>query len=97
MSRRRRRRKTGTGLLCMVVLMIFGSISYARAELNDQQEILLNRQEELDKEIADETERTQQIEDLNAYVQTKKFVEEMAREKFGLVYEDEIIYKSKEE
>ena len=81
----------------MVVLMIFGSISYARAELNDQQEILLNRQEELDKEIADETERTQQIEDLNAYVQTKKFVEEMAREKFGLVYEDEIIYKSKEE
>lgn len=88
------RRRTGTGLILLLVLMIFGTINVARAKLDDKRAELLERQAEVEQKLADEQERTSQIEDLSAYVQTKKYVEEMAREKFGLVYEGEVIFEA---
>ena len=35
----------------------------------------------------------QDIKDKSAYMKTDKYIEEVAREKFGLVYENEIIFK----
>ncbi|MBD5444641.1 MAG: septum formation initiator family protein, partial [Lachnospiraceae bacterium] len=46
-------------------------------------------QEEIDAEIA----RTEEIEEYGKYTQTKKYVEEVAKDKLGLVYEGEIIFK----
>lgn len=43
--------------------------------------------------IAEENERTERLEERKKYVQTKKYVEEIAQEKFGLIYKDEIILK----
>ena len=34
--------------------------------------------------------------ELGKYVQTKKYVEEVAKERLGLVYPDEILFKAKE-
>lgn len=98
MGRRRKKykRKTGTGLIFVLVLMIFGTVRYARANLDDRRAELLARQQEVEKQLSEEKERSSQIEDLSAYVQTKKFIEETAREKLGLVYKDEVIFKSGE-
>ncbi len=92
--RRRRRRKTGTGWILLFVLIIFCTVTYARGKLDHTRASLLERQEEVEAQILEEQERSSQIEDLGAYVQTKKFVEETAREKLGLVYEDEVIFQS---
>ena len=35
------------------------------------------------------------IEEQKKYMQTNEYIEEMAREKFGLVYDDEIVFKAK--
>jgi len=96
MGRRRRRykRKTGMGYILVLVLVIFCTVSYARIRLNRERMALLEQQTAAEQKLADEKERSSQMEDLRAYVQTKKFVEETAREKFGLVYKDEIIFKS---
>ena len=51
------------------------------------------RLEQLDTQIEKEQARTQEIEEYGKYTQTKKFAEEVAKEKLGLVYENEIIYK----
>ena len=40
-----------------------------------------------------EEARSAEIEEYGKYTQTKKFVEEVAKEKLGLVYEGEIIFK----
>lgn len=98
MGRRRRknRRKTGTGFILVLVLMIFGTVSIARAKLDDEKADLLIRQQEVEQKLAEEKERSSQIEDLSAYVETKKFIEDTAREKLGLVYEDEVIFESEE-
>lgn len=51
------------------------------------------RQQELESMIAAEEERTEKLEERKKYVQTKQYIEEVAREKGGLVYEDEIMFK----
>lgn len=52
------------------------------------------KEEALQEEIAKEEARAAEIEEFEAYTQTKKYVEEVAKDKLGLVYEDEIIFKA---
>ena len=40
-------------------------------------------------------ERDEKLKEYSKYVKTKKYIEEVAREKLGLIYEDEIIFKAK--
>ena len=37
--------------------------------------------------------RSLEIEEYEKYTQTKKYIEEVARDKLGLVYEGEILFK----
>ena len=59
--------------------------------INDNKKI-----EELNKEIDKEKERTENLETYSKYVNTKQFVELMARNKLGLVYPNEVIFKNEE-
>ena len=43
----------------------------------------------------EEKQRTEELNEYKKYVQTKKFAEEIAKDKFGLIYPDEIIFKGK--
>jgi cell division protein DivIC len=44
-------------------------------------------------QIADEDARTLELEELATYTKTKKYAEEVAKDKLGLVYENEIIFQ----
>ena len=94
--RRRQKRKTGMGFLFFLVLAIFGTINIAKARLDDRRAALLIRQQELERNIADAQEESSNIAELDAYVQTKKFIEETAREKLKLVYPDDILFKAED-
>lgn len=52
------------------------------------------RKEQLNEMIVQEENRTNQIEERRKYMQTKQYIEDVAREKVGLVYPDEIMFKS---
>ena len=54
------------------------------------------KQEKLEEKISDEEQRQQEIQEFRKYTQTKRYAEEVAKEKLGLVYEDEIIFKQEE-
>lgn len=47
----------------------------------------------LNTQIDAENARTEQIEEYRKYTQTKAYVEEVAKDKLGLVYEGEILFK----
>lgn len=51
---------------------------------------------QLQNKIDAEEARTQDIADLGAYMQTDEYAEQVAKDKLGLVYEDEIIFKPEE-
>lgn len=95
--KRRRKSGTGIGIIAFVVFTFCGIIAYSKVDLIKRQEQLESKKKILDSQIQEEDEREIEYENLKAYVQTKKYVEEVAREKLGLVYEDEILFKKNEE
>ena len=46
------------------------------------------------EEIEKEERRTEEIEDYRKYTRTKQYVEDLAKERLGLVYKDEIIFEA---
>ena len=77
--------------LIVLVLMLFLMV-----QSRDLKEVLAGyetRAEALSQQIEDEQARTQEIEDLKEYMLTDDYAEEAAREKLGLVKENEIIFQ----
>ncbi|NLJ96267.1 MAG: septum formation initiator family protein [Clostridiales bacterium] len=89
----RRKNKNGTGIIVFVVLCIFGIVAFGKIKLEDRKDDLDKRIKSLESRIAAEEERAIDIRNLEAYVQTKRYIEDIAREKLGLVYDYEIIFK----
>lgn len=55
------------------------------------------REQALDKQIEEEESRAIALEERRIYVQTKQYIEEVAKEKLGLVNPNEIILKPSNE
>ena len=91
--RKKRQNKASMVLVTIVVLMMLIVVTVKSVELQGKREAYALREEELREEIAAEEARTEEIEEYGKYTQTKKYVEEVAKDKLGLVYEGEIIFK----
>lgn len=78
-------------ILCLLVVVSFGKLKLKQKNLAYQQ-----LEEELTALIEEEEHRGEEIKELKKYVQTKKYAEEIAKERLGLVYEDEILFKAVE-
>lgn len=93
----RNKKKTGIGIITFIVLCLCAIIFYRRIGLEkvkESREYVIKMKE---SELEEEQDRALDIKNLEAYVQTKKYIEEVAREKLGLVYEYEILFKCDEE
>ena len=73
--------------MLLAVLLIQGQSLQKRIQENEQ------RKEELLAETETEQERTSEIEDMEEYMQSDEYIEKIAREKIGLVKDNEIIFK----
>ena len=51
------------------------------------------KEQNLEAQKAEEEQRTEELEERKIYVQTKQYIEEVAKEKLGLVMPDEILLK----
>ncbi|MCR4924360.1 MAG: septum formation initiator family protein [Lachnospiraceae bacterium] len=78
------------GTLCVVILV-------SMVKLNKKQKAYIEREEELMEQISQEEERTKELIEYEKYTKTTKYVEEVAKDRLGLVYGDEIIFQSEEE
>lgn len=91
---RDQRKHLGTIIISLIVMALFGVSAVGSLQLRQKNQAYQEREAALEKQIADETERSKEIEDLETYTKTKKYVEDVAKEKLGLVYEDEILFKA---
>ena len=94
--RKKRQNRLGMFLVTIVVLMLVVVVSINSVGLRQKKESYLEREQALQEQIDAEEERAEQIEEYRKYTQTKKYVEEVAKDKLGLVNEGEIIYKPEE-
>lgn len=91
--RKRRQNRFGMFLTGVVVLMMVVVVSIRSNELQEKSAVYAAREAELEQQIEAERTRTKEIEEYGKYTQTKKYAEEVAKDKLGLVYEGEIIFK----
>ena len=91
----KRQNRFGMFLVGFVVLMIVVAVSFGSYRLKEKQTSYQAKISELEGQIAAEEKRTGELEELRRYTQTNAYIEQVAKEKLGLVYPDEIIFKIK--
>lgn len=92
-KRRKRKKKNNKGLpvIVFVVIVFCLCIGLKSISLKRESEELSKKQTVLENQIKSEEQRTKELEDLEKYMQTKKYMEDVAKDKLGLVYPDEIL------
>ncbi|MBQ6787207.1 MAG: septum formation initiator family protein [Lachnospiraceae bacterium] len=75
------------------ILMIIAVVGVNSLSLRQKQEKYAAREQELLQQISEEEARTEELKELETYTKTKKYAEEVAKDKLGLVYENEIIFQ----
>lgn len=88
--------RTGIGIISFVVLILCGIVAYKKVGLEEHSAEAKLKINKLEVQLDEQEDRATDIKNMEAYVQTKRYIEDIAREKLGLVYEDEIIFKAEE-
>ncbi len=91
---RRQQNKLATFMIIGVVLMLVVVLMIRGAELKKQAAAYAKQEASWEALIREETERSQELEEYERYTQTNKFKEEVARDKLGLVYDNQIIFEA---
>ena len=93
----RRREKASNALITVIIAIIVVClcvvIRFRSKDIKAQNEEDHKRIEELTAQLEAEKNRAEELEVYSKYVNTKQFVELMARDKLGLVYPNEIVFK----
>ena len=74
----------------MVVLSLAVAVHIKGIDLKEKDRSYSIREENLEAQVAKEEERAKQLEE---YLQTKQYIEKVAKEKLGLVNRNEILLK----
>ncbi len=77
-----------------VIILLAAVVSVNGITLRAKDKAYREQIEELEQRIEEEEQRTAEIDDLEKYINTDEYVEELAKEKLGLVNENEIIFKA---
>ena len=100
-KKRKKKKKVGYNSLGMlaialVVLVLLGGLML---KSNDLQERLTGydaKAATLQQQIEDEQNRTEEIDKLKKYMETYEYTEEVAREKLGIVKDNETVFKKQQ-
>ena len=86
-------------VLCImvVVAMLLGVVAYDSFKLKIKEEEYISRINELETNIEAEKKRTEDLKEFEKYTKTRKYAEEVAEDKLGLVHDGEIVFKPENE
>lgn len=91
--RKKRQNRFGMFLASIVVIMLLIVVAVKSNELRDKKAYYAQKEQALLEQIEAEEQRALEIEEYEKYTQTKKYIEDVAKDKLGLVYDGEIIFK----
>lgn len=98
--RKRKKRMNQNGIAMLSITFVVGVLFIAMMtmSLNLQQQIsdCKTEMKEVQSQIDEENERTKEIDETKERMDTDEYVAEVAREKLGLVKDNEIVFKEEE-
>jgi len=96
-TRRRKKDKWSNRLAIMGITMVVISlgvvVNLKSASMKKKGLEYQLREQTLNQQVAAEENRAKELEEYRIYVQTKQYIEEVAKQKLGLVKPDEILLK----
>ena len=98
MRGREKRRATGSNRLGMVVIAVVVAVLMTvlllrSVSLKNRIVMFQASNTAMTQQIQEEKDRSEELKILPDYVRSDEYIEKAAREKFGLVYADEIIFR----
>jgi len=96
MSRRRSKRRGGTLSVSIIVIAFLVVMIVQVVQLKQKESAYAQQKAELEKQYTQESERTDEIQGLEKYMQSDQYIEDIAKSKLGLAYDNEIIFKEKD-
>lgn len=100
-KKRKKKKKVGYNSLGMiaialVVLVLLGGLMLKSNDLKERLTGYDAKASTLQQQIEDEQTRTEEIDKLKKYMETDEYAEEVAREKLGLVKDNETVFKKQQ-
>lgn len=94
-SKRKRKDDNRVGKLCisMILIAFVAAMSVQIVRTYEKDQEYIQRQAGLEAQLEAEEERQRELQRYEAYTQTPEYVEDIAKSKLGLAYENEIIFK----
>lgn len=99
-SRKRRRRdgnRAGKTCISMILLAFVLVMSVQIVKIYRKDQAYAAVQKQLEQELKEEEERKIELEEYEKDVNSREAIEDTARSKLGLLYEDEIIFRETNE
>lgn len=78
-----------------IVLILLAVMSIQILRLYEKDQAYIAREEELTEQMEEELLRQDELSDYEEYIGSRDYVEDTAKSKLGLVYDNEIIFKEK--
>ena len=96
-NQRKKTEKRSSRLAIIGITVVVASMAVVLnlkvSDLKEKDSYYRQREEVLAEQIEDQEVRAETLEEYRIYVQTKEYIEKIAKEKLGLVNEDEILLK----
>ena len=94
--RKKKNNRTGKHYIGMIVLAFVAVMSVQIVRVYQKDQEYISRQEELVQQLKDESERAGDLKEYEAYTKSQQYVEDTAKSKLGLAYDNEIIFKEQD-
>ena len=91
-ARRKNKRKTRIVALTLILVIIVLGANIIR--LYEKNKMYAAKEENLKKQYEEQVDREGELSALEEFTKTMDYIEQVAREKLGLVFPNEIIFKS---
>lgn len=100
-KKKKRKKKIGYNSLGMfaialVAVLLLGGLMRQSSDLQEKLTGYDAKAESLQQDIEDEQARTEEIDKLKRYMETDEYAEEVARERLGLVKDNETVFKKEQ-
>lgn len=94
-TKRQKKNNNRAGKLCISMILVafvaVMSVQIVKVYRKDQE--YARRQAELELQLEEETARKEELEEYEAYTKSQQYIEDIAKSKLGLAYDNEIIFK----
>jgi cell division protein DivIC len=93
----RRRRSSGTIGITVIVLAFLVVMVIQIVNIKAKDAEYEAKEQDLREEYEEETQRASELDELETYMKSSEYIEDVAKSKLGLTYKNEIIFKEKDE